>query len=142
MYHKQKYYNPEIQIGAMRKYYPQFKVIKRSNTDIEFIGKLIVKPELPVYKISINYRGNLKPLVKVLEPELVADPPHIYKQSRVLCLYHPDNYKWTRDKLVANEIVSWTSAWIYFYEVWLQTNKWYGPEAHHDLNTIKNNIDE
>lgn len=121
----------------MKSYYPQFKVKKRGQYDIEFIGDLIVKPIFPTYTISITYLGNLRPLVKVLKPELVADPPHIYEESRSLCLYHPKNYNWTKEKLIAKNIVSWTAAWIYFYEVWLQTGIWYGPEAAHNENLLK-----
>ena len=126
-----KFYNTDIQIYAMRSCLPQFKAKKRGQYDIEFMGDLFIKPELPVYTVSITYRGDSSPIVRVLKPELVTNPPHIYKESRALCLYHPDNYRWKKEKLIAREIVSWTIAWIYFYEVWLQKGKWYGPEASH-----------
>lgn len=126
-----KYYNLEIQIGAMKQYYPQFKA-KKHGSYIEFVGELRGKPELPVYTVSITYRGILSPIVKVLQPELVENPPHIYSETRNLCLYHPSNFKWSKEKLIAKEIVSWTSSWIYFYEVWLQTNIWFGPEVSHN----------
>jgi hypothetical protein len=132
-----KYYNSDIQIGAMKSRYPQFKIKKRGQYDIEFIGDLIVKPVFPTYTVSVTYRGNLRPLVKVIKPELVADPPHFYKESQSLCLYHPKNFHWTKEKLIAKDIVSWTAAWIYFYEVWLQKGVWYGPEAEHDENLLK-----
>ena len=115
----------------MRSKYPQFKVKKKSKSEFEFIGSLQVKPEFPVYTVSITYRGSSSPLVKVLSPELVSNPPHFYKQTQTLCLYHPDNFKWTKEKLVATDIVSWTAAWIYFYEVWLEKEIWYAPEAPH-----------
>lgn len=136
-FHKTKPLNPEVQIGAMHKRYPHFKAKKLGEGKIEFIGELQVKPELPVYTVSIIYRGNSNPIVKVLNPELVAEPPHIYKKSRTLCLYHPANYHWSGEKLIAKEIVSWTAAWIYFYEVWLQQGKWYGPEAAHTTPKIQ-----
>lgn len=132
-----KYYNSDIQIGAMKSRYPQFKVKKRGQYDIEFIGDLIVKPVFPIYTVSITYRGDLRPLVKIMKPELVTEPPHFYKASQSLCLYHPKNYHWTKEKLIAKEIVSWTVAWIYFYEVWLQKGVWYGPEAEHYENLLK-----
>ena len=87
----------------MRSKYSQFKVKKKSKSEFEFIGDLQVKPEFPLYTVSITYRGSLTPLVKVLSPELVSNPPHFYKQSQTLCLYHPDNYKWIKEKLVACE---------------------------------------
>ncbi len=115
----------------MKSRYPQFKAKKRGQYDIEFIGELTVKPVFLVYTVSITYRGDLRPLVKVISPNLVEDPPHFYKESQSLCLYHPKNYNWAKEKLIAKDIVSWTAAWIYFYEVWLQKGVWYGPEAEH-----------
>lgn len=121
----------------MKSRYPQFKTKKRGQYDIEFIGDLVVKPVFPVYTVSINYRGDLRPLVKIIKPELVKDPPHFYKESRSLCLYHPKNFHWTKEKLIAKDIVSWTAAWIYFYEVWQQKGVWYGPEAEHEEDLLK-----
>lgn len=125
----------------MKNRYPQFRVTKRGQFDIEFKGDLLVKPVFPVYTVSINYRGNLRPLVKIIKPLLVQDPPHFYKISQSLCLYHPRNYNWTKEKLIARNIVPWTSAWIYFYEKWLQTGKWFGPESEHDEDLLKTEID-
>ena len=132
MFQKNKYYNSEVQIGAMKSRYPQFKVKRREQYDLEFIGDLIVKPVFPIYTVSINYRGDFRPLVSIRSPELVVNPPHFYKESETLCLYHPKNFRWTKEKLRAKYIVSWAAAWIYFYEVWLQKGLWYGPEAEHD----------
>lgn len=137
MIFKKTNYNIDIQIGAMKSRYPQFRAIKRGRFEIEFIGNLAVMPVFPVYTVSITYRGNLGPLVRVLKPVLVEDPPHFYKKSKSLCLYHPRNYNWTKQKLIAKDILSWTAAWIYFYEKWLQTGKWYGPEVEHTEYLLK-----
>ena len=134
-----KRYNLEIQIGAMRNLYPGFQALRKSVTEVLFRGNLLVKPEMPVYKVSVLYRGSKSPLVKVIKPELVDNAPHIYPGSSTLCLYHPRNYKWKRENLVAREIMGWTTAWIYFYEVWLQKGKWYGPEAPHDIEKKQEN---
>ena len=71
------------------------------------------------------------PHVKIISPALVKMPPHYYQNTGTLCLYSSENFKWTKEKLIAQNIVSWTAAWIYFYEVWLQKGIWYGPEAQH-----------
>jgi len=34
---------------------------------------------------------------------------------------------------VAGDIMGWTAGWIYFYEYWLQTGEWIGPEVPHGL---------
>lgn len=127
---KKKHYNPDIQIQAMKSYYPQFKATKKGK-EIEFVGELTVKPEFPIYTVSITYRGDLKPLVRIIKPELVEKPVHFYQDSKSLCLYHPKDYNWSGGKLIAKDIVSWTAGWIYFYEVWLETGKWLGPEVEH-----------
>jgi len=137
-YIKTKYYDTNIQIYAMKKMFPQFKSKIKSRFDIEFVGDLIVKEELPKYTVFINYRGNKSPIVKILSPTLVENAKHIYPDSKTLCLYHPENYKWKKENLIANEIMGWTAGWIYFYEVWLQTNIWYGPEAPHNLTKKQN----
>jgi len=142
MFQKNKTYNSDIQIWAMKQRYPSFKAKRRDKYDIEFVGEIVVSPVLPTYKISINYRGSAAPVVKVIYPQLVTNPPHFYKTKQALCLYHPSNFNWTKEKLIAHEILEWTAAWIYFYEVWLQTGIWYGPEAKHNVNEEKDVIDE
>lgn len=105
IYNKTKYYNSDIQINAMKSQYPQFKSIKKNESDIEFIGELTVKPEFPTYTVSINYRGSKSPIVKILKPELVDKPPHFYHSNKAICLYHPNNYNWTKEKLIARDII-------------------------------------
>jgi len=130
IFNKKKKANPLVQIEAMKSKFPQFKSQKKGN-NIVFTGNLFIKPELPVYNVSVEYRGNLQPIVKVNSPILVDNPPHTFSNKN-LCLYHSDNFKWHGDKLIAKEIMQWTIAWIYFYEYWLQTGKWIGPEVSHN----------
>ncbi len=126
-----KYYNPIHQINFMRSVYPQFKPLWRTDHEVEFVGTLRVSEKFPEYKVSILYRSGRTPIVKVLDPNLVEKPPHFYQNTQSLCLYHPHNYRWVSGKVIAKDIVPWTSAWIYFYEVWLKTKVWYGPEVPH-----------
>lgn len=124
------------QIGAMKKNYPQFTA-KIEGKEILFKGEVQVKPEFPIYTLSIRYRGNKSPIVKVIKPKLVEKPPHFYQDKKKLCLYHPDNFYWDSSRLIANEIMDWAIAWVYFYEVWLETGGWYAPEVPHSSNTKK-----
>ncbi|MBE9469117.1 MAG: hypothetical protein IMY72_12465 [Bacteroidetes bacterium] len=118
------------------------KFKKTGLNSVLFTGAVFIKSELPTYKISAEYRGNLSPKVKVLEPKLVEKPPHFYQNTKTLCLYHTDNFKWNANKLIAKEIMSWTIAWLYFYECWLQTNEWYGPAVAHSNRKKKIEKDE
>ncbi len=137
MKYKKQPYNIEQQVFGMKKLYPQFKVFNKTKYSVSFVGELKVADEFQKYKISINFRGNDHPIAKVLSPKLVDNPPHYYKDPGCLCLYHPRLFKWKREKLISKEIIPLIATWIYFYEVWLQTGKWYGPEAPHDLNELK-----
>lgn len=137
IYPKSRFYSPLHQIEVMKKLYPQFKARRKGPIEVEFIGTLQVKPSFPVYLVSILYRGDLSPLVKIIEPKLVESRPHFYENTESLCLYHPENYKWSSGKIIAKNIVSWTATWIYFYETWLRKGIWYGPEAQH--STLKRN---
>lgn len=127
--------NIQIQIGAMKAKFPQFRCICKGR-NLTFVGELLIKPELPIYKVTVEYRGNLRPLVHVISPKLVDNAKHVYADGS-LCLYHPDNFKWYGKKLIANEIMQWTIAWIYFHEYWLQSNEWIGPEVPHKKNINK-----
>ncbi len=124
----------------MKSRFPQFRVKQKGNLDILFTGELKVKDAYPSYTISVHYRGDTYPSVKITKPSLVDDPPHFYKMLGEPCLYKPKNYHWDKRKLVATDIVPWTAGWIYFYETWLRTDKWLGPEAEHDEPQKENPI--
>lgn len=123
-----------IQIQSMKCHYPKFSHKELKGGNVLFTGDLIIKPELPIYTITVEYRKSLTPLVKVISPVLVDNPPHFYKKDQALCLYHPKQFHWNSNYLISKYIITWAAVWIYFYEVWLQEKKWYGPEAPHDLN--------
>jgi hypothetical protein len=132
-YQMTRKYSPEVQIIAMRSRYPQFKYVRGEHGCIVFKGKLRVKAELPEYEVKILYCGDKAPKIYILSPELVDGAPHIYSNTKSLCLYHPNNYKWHSGKLIAEDIMGWTAGWIYFYEYWLQIGEWIGPEAPHNI---------
>ena len=125
-----RHIDPGKQINAMKALFPKFSA-KVQGHKVVFKGKLRVKPEFQEYSLEIIYDGDKKPKVYVRHPELAPNAPHIYPQGRYLCLYHPSNFTWTAEKLVAKEIMQWTIAWLYFYECWLDTGVWYGPEVAH-----------
>lgn len=133
VFQKNKPYNTDIQIQAMRARYPQFKAKKNEDGTIVFIGNLQVKPELPVYTIKIIYKGNFRPQVFILDPIPDPEAPHIFSDSESLCLYHQKDYKWNKKKLIATDIMGWVAGWIYFYEYWLQSGEWIGPEVSHNI---------
>lgn len=125
------------QIAAMKSRFPGFEHHVKSGK-LCFIGDLVILPELPVYNVTITYNGGRIPTVVVNSPALVEKPPHTYP-DKSLCLFHRKNYNWDKNFLIAKNIVDWTAAWAFFYEYWLQTGTWVGPEVPHELYTDKYN---
>ncbi len=126
-----------IQINSMKLQYPQFKYQYNSDNNLLFTG--IIQPSwtMPKYKISVEYRNNEMPRVRVIEPTLVIGPPHYHHNIDCLCLYKPIDFKWTAAKLISKYIITWSTCWLYFYEVWKDTGIWYGPEAEHIFSKYK-----
>lgn len=71
------------------------------------------------------------PTVRVERPKLKPGAPHLYPDGR-LCLYYPPDRRWHSGYLLADTILPWTASWLYFYELWLDTDEWLGPSAPHD----------
>lgn len=129
--------DPElVQIDCMRKHYPKFNYHRNEDGNLVFIGKLQAKESMREYTISIEFRGDSTPRVRVIDPPLVKDAKHVYRGG-YLCLYKPSNFSWNATKPISNYIIAWTSAWIYFYELWRLEGVWMGPEALHETNEEK-----
>ncbi len=84
----------------------------------------------PLYQIKVCYRFHKTPNVWVLAPTLRPDAPHRYNDSS-LCLYYPRDGSWTPQIPLSCTFVPWTALWLAFYEYWLGTGTWYGPEVVH-----------
>jgi hypothetical protein len=84
------------------------------------------------YLVKIIYRLYEIPQVSVLKPKLHPEAPHIYRASGALCLYYPEDGSWNSRKLLGNTIFLWTAEWLYYYELWLATGQWLGPEVPHN----------
>lgn len=129
-YQKKEKRNIELlQREAMRSKFPNFKYQKDKETLI-FTGDLLIKPELPVYNITIRSYKGFTPKVFINKPPLVENAPHTYPDGNI-CLYYPGDFHWRQGMLIAGKIMQWTIAWIYFYEAWLETGVWFGPEVPH-----------
>jgi hypothetical protein len=129
---KNKLLDPYAQIAAMRLRFPHFRAKQTGVLDIEFTGTLQVRSDFPLYKVLIHYRGDVRPIVKILSPEIASNRPHWHSIVDEPCLYKAADYSWNKRKLIANDIVPWLAGWVYFYEMWLRTGNWFGPEAEHD----------
>jgi hypothetical protein len=93
-------------------------------------GTLQPSETSPVYRVKVCYRFPKTPQVWVLSPSLRPDAPHRYSDSS-LCLYYPCDGSWTPHLPLSRTFVPWTALWLAFYEYWLTTGIWYGPEVAH-----------
>lgn len=118
------------QLWAMRAHFPNFDY-QRTGNKPTWNGTLQPFPTSPPYGVRITYSMPTAPSVSIVFPELRADAPHLYPDGS-LCLYYPLDFSWTPDKLIACTIVPWTALWLAFYELWLETGQWHGPEAPHE----------
>jgi hypothetical protein len=86
------------------------------------------------YVVSLVYCPGLNPETRVLAPELKVregfkDLPHINPDGS-LCLNVLGD--WQSWMYLADYVVPWISAWLYFYEVWHATGFWHGGGTHPD----------
>ena len=84
------------------------------------------------YQVVVNYKMSESPKVFVTEPQLER-PPHLYDDGS-LCLYYPKDVgkRWERNSKIAETIIPWTALWLHYYELYLETGEWLGPEAPHE----------
>jgi hypothetical protein len=104
-------------------------------------GILQVREQGQIYVIDMDAgdRSGARVQIWVREPTLVpykntGRPPHTFADGS-LCV--------TERTAMANEFradttVPWIYSWFYFYERWLETGIWYGPQAEgHELGAAK-----
>lgn len=116
-------------IVRMRQLFPSFRFERRGRR-ASWFGKLQPFPGCVSYRVRILPRHPRSPLVYVTSPALDRRAPHRYKGGE-LCLDYPKDRSWRPDLFTADTIVPWTAEWLLFYEYWLDTGKWAGPEAPH-----------
>jgi len=130
-YPKKKAPNPMLQIHKMKHYGYEFTWQSGKNQSFTILIKLRPKEASQTYQVKISFGIGQIPKAFVTSPQLKRGSPHTYPDGS-LCLYHPDDFNWTDDKALADWIVPWIAAWLFFYEGWLETGIWYGEEAPHD----------
>jgi hypothetical protein len=138
------------QIEAMTLRWPDFRVLRRSESDAILEGPLA--PDKREHLIRVQFRvpmvlenadlHDLQPRVQVIKPflEWHADYeegpiPHVYTSDAdpslpYLCLFSPTLREWTTSDLLAHTTIFWANEWLYFYEGWLVTKKWHGGGRH------------
>ncbi|MBS4171810.1 hypothetical protein [Bacillus sp. FJAT-49736] len=140
---KKMYIPISQQIVAMEKLFPDFTVEWKKNTCI-WTGELQPTELSKKYTVQITYSLDMpRPDVIVLSPQVQKrgneNIPHVYPENK-LCLFRPKKKEWTKEKLIAETIVPWTSLWLYYYEMWHATGEWLGGGEHIVAKRKKNKI--
>lgn len=122
------------QVASIRNKYPHFKCKYISHNKIKISGVLRPTSRSLEYEFSLCYSSSLDPKVKLISPFLQRNnkgelPPHLYKDN-CLCLYRPKYYEFRRKDYLSETIIPWISLWLYYYELWLVTEKWIGGGEH------------
>ena len=120
----------KMQAAAVRSRYPSFAV-SRTASGLVFRGPLRAWGGGDAYDVEVAVYDWGGPDVRVLDPALSPRAPHVYDEDGLLCLYHPDCRPWKPSDLAATTVLPWAELWLYFYEEWLDTGVWWGPEAPH-----------
>lgn len=55
--------------------------------------------------------------------------PHMYSDGN-LCLYYPKQKEWCIDDDWGTTLIPWTSLWLFYYEIWVETGEWLGGGKH------------
>lgn len=137
----------------LRAAYPQFATQEISRTRGVWVGELT--PRNRSYRIRIEYelpdhlvlRGidtyEFYPRVYVLSPELerhadfeLGPIPHVWWDKTFhdqpnLCLFRPIKNEWNWSDAIADTTVPDAADWLFFYELWLVTQRWMGGGERH-----------
>ena len=116
---------------GLRSLFPQ-GVIRCMADRISWEGMLKPTPDSRTYHVRMDYTLGNSPHVRILSPDLhhlagSRKLPHTYKQAeKRICLYYPDGRLWRPQMSLAVTVMTWTLAWLVFFELWLMTDIWYG----------------
>lgn len=126
---------PIHQILAMTRDFPTMQLIDPRH--LVWRGPIEPTGSGIFYTLEVHARGKRGvPKAWIRKPNLVNKPgsrvpPHCFVEDRSLCLYQHRENPWQPDLLVAETIIPWACGWVLFYEQWLETGVWLGPEYDH-----------
>lgn len=96
-------------------------------------GEIQPDPSCKSYKVRIEYMAGNQPQVYIKSPELIeSNQIHVYREG-FLCLFDPSETRWKDNMKLSEYTIPWLVEWILYYELWLLTGKWEGPESSHSL---------
>lgn len=148
-YPKVKKITLAIQKHNIKKKFKNLILRDYSRLDINMLLKIQPNINSKNYIIWLKYESvQKKPKIYIelnqLYEEKIKGIPHNYgikeiknKQYIELCLFYKE--EWNATMNIADTIIPWTCEWLYFYEIWVITGKWYGGGKHLKKEDIENN---
>lgn len=130
--------SPVAQAEKLRLSIPDSKfTLKSQGGGVVWEGSICPCAISHIYRISIAYSLDKRPIIRVLSPKLMVPEghklPHVYShQNQEICLYYPPAKEWHSGMLFTKTIVPWASEWLYHYEIWAATGEWQGGGIEHD----------
>lgn len=119
-----------IQKALIEKHFPCFQCAL-SHRHLTCDGIITPSEDCATYRISISYRQDGVPKVRIKDPQIVPSHGiHMYNDG-TLCLYQPSENPWKPSDNIHEKIIPWTAEWLVFYELHLMCGRWLGPEAKH-----------
>lgn len=120
-----------VQGYAVRKSYPAFRV-KVSGERLRCEGNVCPTSHSNKYRIRIDYHYGSSPRVRIVTPVVEPRPEiHMYRDG-TLCLYDWREQPWLKSYRLHDTLMPWIAEWLLYYEAFLLTGRWLGPEAPHD----------
>lgn len=138
---KRKEYTLPEQAMNLRLSHPE-SIIELCMNELRWTKEVQAHPFSEIYTIEVIYQKNGVPEtwvsgnnIKKLEDK---DFPHKYEVDTIrkrvrLCLYYPKAEEWSAEFLISRTIIFWATEWLFYYEIWLVTGKWYGGGIHPEI---------
>jgi len=117
-----KQFSIAVQDMFLRQRFPQFKFNWHNGTGV-WRGTLQPREMSPVYSVLVRYKMRTVPRVWVTSPPLRPDAPHKYNDGS-LCLFWYKEWNWSPDQDISATMIPWAALWLYYYELWLDTDEW------------------
>jgi hypothetical protein len=120
------------QAFGLRSLFPESQTTLRGRR-LRWIGDLQPTELSQPYCTRIDYTLGQYPTARVIDPpitEVHKRVPHVYNDG-TLCVH--DVNDWNPRMHLADTIVAWAIEWLYFWELFLATDIWYGDGPDADL---------
>ena len=129
---RNKGYTPMQQFSALRSHYGGTHWKIRPN-GFTWWYNVTPTPLSDTYTLKIVYNKSHLPNTFVTSPQPLPLAkgakrlPHTYNsKQQKLCLFKPSNREWNSHMLISDTIFHWALEWLFFYEEWVFSGKWYG----------------